>query len=193
MLPPPLTTTTTTTTKTAAGAGAAGTTACTPSASSPTSLTPVPPPSTGGTRTTPRSTHEVNETLSYASLHAAVAAAHDDDVIVLEPGIHLTGSVGYAIDIHRRVCIVGASEKPGDVVIDHRGNVPLFRISRSCLIQDVEIDATGFCDTVRIVSEKAVRDTTASGFGGKATRPVHPVFRQCYIKVGDHDDHIHLS
>lgn len=42
---------------------------------------------------------------------------------------------------------------PNGAVIDHRGNTPLFNITRACVIKDLAIDMTGF---------KARRDSLVS-------------------------------
>ncbi len=65
--------------------------------------------------------------LSFRSLFDALAVAADGDVITLLPGVHNV-SQG-SLTVAKRVAIIGQG-RLGDVRLDHRANVPLFRLER---------------------------------------------------------------
>ena len=37
-----------------------------------------------------------------------------------------------------------------ETTVDHRGNSPLFRITRNCVLQNIDIDMTGFRESVYV-------------------------------------------
>jgi len=119
------------------------------------------------------------------SLRDAVRMAHDGDRILLLRGVH--NGLGEVVDIDKRVLIRGEGTLR-DASVDCRNNSPLFRIKRSCVIQNLDIDFTGFCESTRIIGDARVKPLlencvfVSSGgdglaLGGKAS----PTFRNCVI------------
>ncbi len=69
------------------------------------------------------------------------------------------------VNITKRVLIRGAGQL-GDTKIDQRANCPTFRITRSAVILDLELDMTGFREAVLITG----------------TDRVGPVMKNCIIR-----------
>ncbi|EIE22744.1 hypothetical protein COCSUDRAFT_16318 [Coccomyxa subellipsoidea C-169] len=125
--------------------------------------------------------------LSFRSLHAAVAAARDGDQILLKKGIH--NGLGETVHVSKRVLIRGEGSL-GETRIDHRANCPTLRISRSCVIQDLDIDMTGFREALKVEGAASVQPVCqnciircsgddAVNICGKAA----PVFRACSLRA----------
>ncbi|KAK9904188.1 hypothetical protein WJX75_006312 [Coccomyxa subellipsoidea] len=62
-------------------------------------------------------------------------------------GIH--NGLGETVHVSKRVLIRGEGTL-GETRIDHRANCPALRVSRTCLIRDLDIDMTGFREAVKI-------------------------------------------
>ncbi|KAI8463131.1 MAG: hypothetical protein J3K34DRAFT_527236 [Monoraphidium minutum] len=112
--------------------------------------------------------------LSFRSLEDALEAAGDGDVIQLLPGTHnVRAAAGLALA--RRVLIRGGGGGGGGsntggvgggggagcgvappAVVDYRGNSPLFRISRPCVLEGFEIDMIGFAPALLVAGPRAV-------------------------------------
>lgn len=116
------------------------------------------------------------ERTSFRSLHDALAAAEDGDVILLLPGTH--NGLGRSAVVDKRVLIDGRRRKEGAsllpppplvfsttgeapaaaaanaaaATLDARGNVPALRFRRPAAVVGVNIDATGFREAVRVDS-----------------------------------------
>lgn len=69
------------------------------------------------------------------------------------------------VHVSKRVLIRGEGTL-GETRIDHRANCPALRVSRTCLIRDLDVDMTGFREAVKIEG------------------PVHtqPAFLNCIIR-----------
>ena len=110
---------------------------------------------------------------SFRSLHDALAAAEDGDVIRMLPGTH--NSLGRSAVIDKRVLIDGRESAKGSggvfaggggfsppflstaagATLDARGNVPALRFRRPAAVVGLVIDATGFREAVRVDSLRA--------------------------------------
>ena len=119
------------------------------------------------------------------TLHEAMEKADDGDRILLLRGTH--NGCGYVVDVEKRVLIRGEGALR-DATIDCRNNSPLFRIKRPCVIQNLDVDFTGFCEATRVVGDARVkpliencliRSSGGDGvaIGGKSA----PTFRNCKI------------
>ena len=60
-----------------------------------------------------------------------------------------------ALNIDKRVYIRGEGSL-GETKIDHRANAPCFRIRRTCLIQNLDLDMTGFRECVCVAGNARV-------------------------------------
>ena len=60
-----------------------------------------------------------------------------------------------AADVSKRVLIFGEGVL-GEVTVDQRANSPAFRISRSCVIQNLSLDMTGFRECVSVTGSNSV-------------------------------------
>ncbi|GBF97507.1 hypothetical protein Rsub_10430 [Raphidocelis subcapitata] len=108
--------------------------------------------------------------LFFRCLEDALGAAADGDVIELLPGTHNVRAPG-GLRLDRRVLIGGGGGEgggllgrlggagqegpgvgagPAAALIDYRGNAPLFRISRPCVLSRIEVDMVGFAPAVAI-------------------------------------------
>ena len=72
-------------------------------------------------------------------------------------------------DVTKRVLICGEGQL-GDARLDHRGNSPAFRITHNCIIANLDIDLTGFCEAVLINGPPSLR----------------PIIHGCSIKCAEH-------
>jgi hypothetical protein len=68
-------------------------------------------------------------------------ACEDGDVVLLLRGIH--NGLGQACLVDKRILIRGEGALK-EATVDCRSNVPLFRVTRPCVIQNVDVDFTGF-------------------------------------------------
>ena len=78
-------------------------------------------------------------TISKQSRTVVSWALQYDRIMVLR-GIH--NGLGHACNVSRRVLIRGEGNLR-DATVDCRSNAPLFRITRPCVIQNLDIDFTG--------------------------------------------------
>jgi len=76
-----------------------------------------------------------------------VGEAKDGDRILLLRGIHNTG--GATIFVDKRV-LIRSEGTLEETTIDHRGNSPIFRITRNAVLQNVDIDMTGFRESLYV-------------------------------------------
>ena len=60
-----------------------------------------------------------------------------------------------AANVSKRVLIIGEGVL-GEVTVDQRANSPAFRISRSCVIQNLSLDMTGFRECVSVTGSNSV-------------------------------------
>jgi hypothetical protein len=131
-------------------------------------------------------------TLSFRSIKDAVEEAKDGDRILLLRGIHNTG--GATIFVNKRV-LIRSEGTIEETTIDHRGNSPIFRVSRNAVLQNIDIDMTGFRESLFVYGGSQVRPIIehcrfrcsgddAINVAGQA----NPIFRRCEIasckKVG---------
>jgi|TARA_B000000475_G_scaffold254855_1_gene234126 tetratricopeptide (TPR) repeat protein len=119
------------------------------------------------------------------SLPEAISKANDGDRILLLRGVH--NGLGTVVEIDKRVLIRGEGALR-DTTCDCRNNAALFRIKRPCVIQNLDIDFTGFSEAIRIKGDSRVNALIencvirSSGgdcvaVGGKSA----PTFRNCSI------------
>lgn len=117
------------------------------------------------------------------SLPEAISKAQDGDRILLLRGIH--NGCATVCEIDKRVLIRGEGAFR-EATADCRNNSPLFRIKRSCVIQNLDVDFTGFCEAIRIngdarvkpfIENCVVKSSGGDGIavGGKSA----PLFRNC--------------
>ena len=127
---------------------------------------------------------------SRAPLHArslahAVQMARDGDRILVLRGIH--NGLGHSCKIERRVLIRGEG-RLREATVDSRANVPLFRVVRPCVIQNLDLDFTGFCECVRVEGDHRV-DPLIEGCAVKCSGEdavlvagrSRPTFRNCDV------------
>ncbi|KAK3238945.1 hypothetical protein CYMTET_51090 [Cymbomonas tetramitiformis] len=91
---------------------------------------------------------------SYRSLKLAMKAAKDGDQIVLLRGIH--NMAGQSVDVDKRVIIRGEG-RLREASLDQRANSPSFRITRTCVIQNIELDMSGFREGVLVTGPSTVK------------------------------------
>ena len=91
---------------------------------------------------------------SFRSLLDAIKAARDGDRIVLLRGIHNT--FGETCDVEKRILIRGEGRME-ETTLDARCNTPVLRITASCTVQNVNIDMTGFRESLYIGGNEDVR------------------------------------
>ncbi len=129
---------------------------------------------------------------SFRSLKEAVAEAKDGDRNLLLRGIHNTG--GATIFVDKRV-LIRSEGTLEETTIDHRGNSPIFRISRNAVLQNVDIDMTGFREALFVSGGPAVcpviehcRFRCSGDDAINVAGQARPVFRRCHVahckKVG---------
>ena len=119
------------------------------------------------------------------SLAHAIEIARDGDRVLLLRGVH--NGLGVTADVRRRILICGEGALR-EATLDARANSPAFRILRSCVIQNVEVDFTGFCEAIRVEGDARVRPlvercaVTCSGDDGAVIAGgAAPTFRDCAI------------
>lgn len=132
-----------------------------------------------------------NTPIHARSLPDALKMARDGDRILLLRGIH--NGCGQVVDVDKRVIIRGEGAFR-EATIDARNNSPIFRITRPCVIQNVDIDFTGFSEAVRVVGDARVKPfiencrVKCSGNDAVAVgKQSAPTFRNCVFtgkKVG---------
>lgn len=126
---------------------------------------------------------------SFRSLHDALAAAEDGDVIRMLPGTH--NGLGRSAVIDKRVLIDGRGGGGGGgsvgggsgaasfplllstataATLDARGNVPALRFRRPAAVLGLFIDATGFREAVRVDSTRGSGGGSGGGKGNATTR-----------------------
>ena len=130
--------------------------------------------------------------LSFRSIKSAVDEAKDGDRILLLRGIHNTG--GATIFVDKRI-LIRSEGTLEETTIDHRGNSPIFRVTRNAILQNIDIDMTGFRESLYIYGGPKVSPVIehcrfrcsgddAINVAGQA----NPVVRQCHVvsckKVG---------
>lgn len=71
----------------------------------------------------------------------------DGDRILVLRGIH--NGLGHTCHVQHRVLIRGEGELR-EATVDSRANTPLFRVTRPCVIQNLDCDFTGFCECIRV-------------------------------------------
>jgi len=127
----------------------------------------------------------VDKPIHAKSLRDAVDIAHDGDRILLLRGAH--NGLGEVVEINKRVIIRGEGALR-DAVVDCRNNSPLFRIKRSCVIQNLDIDFTGFSESVRVLGDERVKPLienciikSSGGDGIALGGQASPTFRNCII------------
>ena len=81
------------------------------------------------------------------SIREAVEMASDGDKILLLRGIH--NGAGETVCVTKRVWIKGEGALK-EATIDMRANSPTFRITRSCVVSNVDFDFSGFAESLRI-------------------------------------------
>ncbi|KAK9852134.1 hypothetical protein WJX84_002432 [Apatococcus fuscideae] len=105
---------------------------------------------------------------SFRSVKEAVDAAEDGDRILLLSGIH--NGMGEAVNVGKRLLIEGSGQL-GETKLDQRANSPTFRITRTCVIRNIDIDMTGFREAIFI-----------SGSGS-----VQPLVQHCIVRCSGDD------
>lgn len=120
------------------------------------------------------------------SLVHAMELAKDGDRILVLRGIH--NGLGESCHVERRVLVRGEGLLR-DATVDARANVPMFRISRPCVIQNLECDFTGFCEAIRVEGDERVNpliegcSIKCSGDDGVLTAgKCRPTFRNCEVQ-----------
>lgn len=132
-----------------------------------------------------------NQPIHARSLPDALKMARDGDRILLLRGIH--NGCGQVADVDKRVIIRGEGAFR-EATLDARNNSPIFRITRPCVIQNVDVDFTGFSEAIRIVGDERVKPfiencrVKCSGSDAVAVgKQSAPTFRNCVFtgkKVG---------
>ena len=119
------------------------------------------------------------------SLAHAMEMVRDGDRVLLLRGVH--NGLGVTADVRHRILIRGEGALR-EATLDARSNSPAFRILRSCVIQNVEIDFTGFCEAIRVEGDARVTPlvercaVTCSGDDGVVVAGgAAPTFRDCAI------------
>ena len=119
------------------------------------------------------------------SLRDAVDIAHDGDRILLLRGVH--NGLGEVVEVNKRVIIRGEGALR-DAIVDCRNNSPLLRIKRSCVVQNLEIDFTGFSEAVRVLGDERVKPLiencvikSSGGDGIALGGQAAPTFRNCIV------------
>ena len=130
--------------------------------------------------------------LSFRSIKDAVEEAKDGDRILILRGIHNTG--GATIFVNKRI-LIRSEGTLEETTIDHRGNSPIFRLTRSAVLQNINIDMTGFRESVFVYGGPEVSPIIehckfmCSGDGAiNVAGRANPIVRRCEIasckKVG---------
>ena len=72
-------------------------------------------------------------------------------------GIH--NGQGRTVDVTKRVLIRGEGRlHPNpETTVDARGNCPYLRITRTCVVQYLDLDFTGFCEAIRATTVRRWR------------------------------------
>lgn len=132
-----------------------------------------------------------NTPIHARSLPDALKKAQDGDRILLLRGIH--NGCGQVVDVDKRVIIRGEGSFR-EATLDARNNSPIFRITRPCVVQNVDIDFTGFSEAIRVVGDARVKPfiencrVKCSGNDAVAVgKQSAPTFRNCIFtgkKVG---------
>jgi tetratricopeptide (TPR) repeat protein len=132
-----------------------------------------------------------NTPIHARSLPDALKKAQDGDRILLLRGIH--NGCGQVVDVDKRVIIRGEGTFR-EATLDARNNSPIFRITRPCVVQNVDIDFTGFSEAIRVVGDARVKPfiencrVKCSGNDAVAVgKQSAPTFRNCIFtgkKVG---------
>ena len=131
---------------------------------------------------------------SFRSLHAAVAAALDGDIIRLLPGTH--NALSTSVVVAKRVLITGGGGGPAlgggtltppplrAATLDGRANAPALRLRGACVLHGLAVEGTGFRETVRL--EPAGHGVAEGGRGWAAPPGGAPILIDCTISsAGD--------
>ena len=94
------------------------------------------------------------EPLHARSLVDAMELASDGDRILLLRGVH--NGMGHVATVDKRILVRGEGALR-DATVDCRNNAPTFRVERSCVLQNLDLDHTGFCEAVLIAGDRRVR------------------------------------
>ena len=94
------------------------------------------------------------EPLHARSLVDAMELASDGDRILLLRGVH--NGMGHVATVDKRILVRGEG-RYSDATVDCRNNAPTFRVERSCVLQNLDLDHTGFCEAVLIAGDRRVR------------------------------------
>ncbi|WZN60423.1 Beta_helix domain-containing protein [Chloropicon roscoffensis] len=130
--------------------------------------------------------------LSFRSVEEALQEARDGDRVLLLRGIHNTG--GATIFVDKRV-LIRSEGTLEETTIDHRGNSPIFRLTRTCVLQNVDVDMTGFREALFVYGGPEVspivehcRFRSSGGDAINVAGRASPLFRRCEVagckKVG---------
>lgn len=129
---------------------------------------------------------EVNRPIHARCLRDACEICEDGDRILILRGVH--NGLGAACEIRKRVLIRGEGAFR-EAVIDARNNSPIFRIHRPCVIQNLDIDFTGFSEAVRVEGKPSNNPliehawiACSGDFGVVVAGESAPTFRNCKIK-----------
>lgn len=113
-------------------------------------------------------------TRRYESVAAALADARDGDTLRLLPGTHVVSQA--CLIVRHRLLVEGIGADRSQVVIDHRGNVPAFELTRTCVLRNLTVDMVGFVEAINIVSDTSIK----------------PVLRNLHIQCSG-DDAVRVS
>ena len=112
-------------------------------------------------------------------------ACEDGDVVLLLRGIH--NGLGQACLVDKRILIRGEGALK-EATVDCRSNVPLFRVTRPCVIQNVDIDFTGFSQAIHVEGGENVdaliencRIKCSGDDGICVDGSARPTFRNCDV------------
>ena len=94
-------------------------------------------------------------TRRYESVAAALADARDGDTLRLLPGTHVVSQA--CLIVRHRLLVEGIGADRSQVVIDHRGNVPAFELTRTCVLRNLTVDMVGFVEAINIVSDTSIK------------------------------------
>ena len=128
----------------------------------------------------------MNRPIHARCLRDACEICEDGDRILILRGVH--NGLGAACEIRKRVLIRGEGAFR-EAVIDARNNSPIFRIHRPCVIQNLDIDFTGFSEAVRVEGKPSNNPliehawiACSGDFGVVVAGESAPTFRNCKIK-----------
>lgn len=135
---------------------------------------------------TPGAITTARQRVSFRSVKEAVAAARDGDQILLLAGIH--NGMGEAVGVDKRILIHGQGAL-GEARIDQRANSPAFRLRRSAVLRNIDVDMTGFREAVLVEGKAGVRPLVqrciirCSGDDGvNVCGGAKPIFHDCTIQ-----------